>query len=124
LAVLYFIFFELDPPDVIIADRFGFNLFFIIFVLILGPSAAWMPLSRVYLDKPTAGNWAVVRATLLVVGLASVELVWALFALESGRGVAFWLAAVGSCYFAFHTLILDALVWAALFRRPLPGARS
>jgi hypothetical protein len=23
---------------------------------------------------------------------------------------------VGSCYFAFHTLVLDAIVWAALFQ--------
>jgi len=34
----------------------------------------------------------------------------------NNRGVAYWAAAAGSCYFAFHTAILDAIVWATLFR--------
>ncbi len=120
LAVLYYIFFELSPPDVIIAGRFGFNLFFPIFVLILAPSALWMPLSKIYVDKPTTAKWVVVRVVLFIVGLASIELAWALFALDvETRSVAFWVAAIGSCYFAFHTFVLDAVFWAALFRRPV-----
>jgi lysylphosphatidylglycerol synthetase-like protein (DUF2156 family) len=120
LAVLYYIFFQLDPPDVVISGRFGFNLFFPIFVLILAPSALWLPLSRIYLEKPTTGKWVAVRVVLFIVGLASIALAWALFALDTDiRSAAFWAAAIGSCWFAFHTFVLDGVVWAALFRRPL-----
>lgn len=119
LAVLYYIFFELTPNDTIIGGRFGYDIFFSMFVLILGPSALWMPLSKRYVDKPTVGTWALVRIVLLVVGLASIALAWAIFALDvDSRSVAFWFAAVGACYFAFHTFVLDAMIWTALFRRP------
>jgi preprotein translocase subunit SecA len=49
--------------------------------------------------------------------MASIALFVALLTLL-GRvpGIAYWLAVVGSGYFAFHTAILDAIVWAALFR--------
>jgi hypothetical protein len=118
LASLYFIFFELVPEDVEIGGRFGFVLFIPIIVLMLFPSALWMPLSNLYVDKPKTGTWIAVRTVLFIVGLASIALAWAFFALEpNDRGVAYWFAVVGSCYFAFHTFILDAIVWAALFRR-------
>jgi hypothetical protein len=119
LAVMYYIFFELDPPEVIMGGKSGFYLFFPIFIAILGPSALWMPLSKRYVAQPSTYMWIMVRAVLFLVGLASIELVVALFALDlDARGVAYWLAAVGACYFAFHTFVLDAIVWAALFRRP------
>jgi hypothetical protein len=119
LALLFYIFFKLDPPDVVIAGRYGFDLFFPIFITILLPSALWMPLSKMYVEQPSTLMWIVVRVMLFLVGLASIELVWALFALDlETRGVAYWFAVVGSCYFAFHTFVLDAVLWAALFRRP------
>jgi hypothetical protein len=120
LAVLYYVLLVLNPSDVVIAGRFGFNLFFPIFVLILAPSALWMPLSKIYVDKPTTGKWVAVRVVLFIVGLASIALAWTFFALETDtRGAAFWTAAIGSCYFAFHTFVLDAVFWAVLFRRPV-----
>jgi hypothetical protein len=120
LAVLFYIFFKLDPPDVVIAGRYGFSLFISIFITILLPSALWMPLSKKYVERPSAVTWLIVRVVLFLVGLASIELAWALFALDTGiRGVAYWFAVVGSCYFAFHTFVLDAVLWAALFRRPV-----
>jgi hypothetical protein len=118
LAVLYFIFFELVPDEVEISGRFGFVLFIPIFVLMLFPSALWMPLSNLYVDNPRTDRWIAIRTVLFVVGLASIALAWALFALEpNDHGVAYWFAVAGSCYFAFHTFILDAILWAALFRR-------
>jgi hypothetical protein len=51
------------------------------------------------------------------VGLASASLVWALLSLQTKTpGIAYWLAVAGSSYFAFHTLVLDAIIWAALFK--------
>ena len=119
LAVLYFLFFEVDPKEIAIGGQPGFTLLYPIFVLMLAPSALWMPLTKIYVQSPKTGLWIAVRLVLLVVGLASIALVWALFALEpAGSSVARWFAVVGSIYFAFHTFVLDALLWTALFRRP------
>jgi len=53
-----------------------------------------------------------------IVGLASIALFCGLITLQGKvTGIAYWLAVIGSFYFAFHTAILDAIVWAALFRR-------
>jgi hypothetical protein len=116
-AFLYFIFFRLAPSEVSIAGVFGFSLFYVIFLLILIPSAFWMPLTNVYVSNPGTGMWILVRTVLALVGLASIALVWALLSLKSGNsGVAYWAAVVGSAYFAFHTAVLDAIIWAALFK--------
>jgi hypothetical protein len=116
-AFIYFILFRLVPGEVLIAGRFGFSLFFVIFLLILIPSAFWMPLTNVYLNNPDTGLWIGIRAVLALVGLASISLVWALLSLQSKEpGITYWLAVAGSGYFAFHTAVLDAVVWAALFK--------
>jgi hypothetical protein len=117
-AFLYFILFQLVPDEVLIAGRFGFSLFYAIFLVILIPSALWMPLTNVYVGSPSTGLWIGVRTVLALVGLASIALVWALLSLHTQRaGVSYWLAVAGSGYFAFHTAILDAVVWAALFKQ-------
>jgi len=116
-AFLYYIFFRLDPAQTSIAGISGFTLFYVIFLLILIPSAFWMPLTNVYVGNPSAGIWIWIRMVLALVGLASIALLWALLT-SQGKvpGVSYWLAIVGSGYFAFHTAILDAIVWAALFK--------
>ena len=118
LAVLYYLFFEADPQEIAIGGQPGFTLLYPIFVLILAPSALWMPLTKLYVQSPKTGLWIAVRSVLFIVGLASIALAWALFALEpAGSSVAYWFAVAGSLYFAFHTFVLDALVWAALSKR-------
>lgn len=120
LAVLYLLLFELVPDDVVMGGLSGFAVLYPIFVLILIPSAFWMPLTKRYVDHPGAARWLAVRSVLFIVGLASIALAWALFTLEPNDGdVAYWFATVGATYFAFHTFLLDALLWAALFRRRL-----
>ena len=116
-AFLYFILFRLTPAEVSIARLFGFSLFYAIFILILLPSAFWMPLTNVYVGNPTTSMWVGIRTVLAIVGLASIALVWALLSLQTKvPGITYWLAVAGSGYFAFHTAILDAIVWAALFK--------
>jgi hypothetical protein len=116
-AFLYFIFFKLVPGEVLIAGRFDFSLFYAIFLVILIPSALWMPLTNLYVANPTTGMWIGIRTVLALVGLASIALVWALLSLQTKvPGISYWLAVGGSGYFAFHTAILDAVVWAALFK--------
>jgi len=117
LAFLNLLLLRVDPEKATVGGRFRYNLFYPIFVLILVPSAFWMPLSNLYVDDPSSGTWAGIRTVLFLVGLASVALAWALFTLRPGdRGKAYWAAVAGSCYFAFHTIVLDAVLWAALFR--------
>jgi hypothetical protein len=117
-AFLYYILFRLTPSEVGIAGVSGFTLFYVIFVLILIPSAFWMPLTNLYVGNPGTGIWIGVRTVLAIVGLASIALFWALLTLHGKvPGVSYWLAVVGSGYFAFHTAVLDAIVWAALFER-------
>lgn len=116
-AFLYFILFRLTPAEVNIVGIFGFSLFYIIFLLILIPSAFWMPLTNAYIGNPTTSMWAGIRTTLAIVGIASIALVWALLSLQTKvPGIAYWLAVAGSGYFALHTVILDAIIWAALFK--------
>ena len=75
-----------------------------------------MPLTNLYIGQNTIGTWIAVLAVLVLVGLASVTLFWTLLSLKTqNQGVAYRLAVVGSGYFAFHTAILDAVVWAVLF---------
>jgi hypothetical protein len=116
-AFIYFIFFRLVPSEVLFGERFGFSLFYVIFLAILIPSALWMPLTNIYVGNPSTGMWITIRTVLLVVGLASIALVWALLNLQTKTPViSYWLAVVGSGYFAFHTVILDAIIWATLFQ--------
>lgn len=116
-AFIYYILFRLTPSEVSIAGVFKFSLFYVIFLLMLIPSAFWMPLTNLYVAHPATGTWIAVRTVLALVGLASIALLWALLSLQGkAPGISYWLAVAGSGYFAFHTAILDAIIWAALFK--------
>jgi hypothetical protein len=116
-AFIYFILFRLVPDEVLIGGRFGFSLFYAIFLVILVASAFWMPLTNAYVGNPSTGMWIGIRTVLALVGLGSIALMLALLTLQTKVPViSYWLAVAGSAYFAFHTAILDAIVWAALFK--------
>ena len=110
-AFIYFIFFKLSP------DSFNFNILYIVFLGILGASVFWMPLTNLFLSNPGTFLWAAIRVVLVVVGISSLALVWALVSLHSREaGLAYWLALAGSVYFAFHTAILDMILWPIFFK--------
>jgi hypothetical protein len=116
-AFLYYIFFRLNPGQISITGVAGFTMFYVIFGVILVASAFWMPLTNMYVSNPGTGLWIWIRLVLAVVGLASIALLVALLTLQGKvPGTAYLLAVAGSGYFAFHTAILDAIVWAALFK--------
>lgn len=115
-AFLYFLLFRLNPGGLVIGGNFGYGIFFGIFILILLPSALWMPLSNFYVGDPVAGTWVMVRTVLALVALGSVFLTWSILSLPLKEGVAYWLAVAGAGYFTFHTGILDAILWAVLFK--------
>ncbi|MFC1905278.1 hypothetical protein ACFLXL_00535 [Chloroflexota bacterium] len=116
-AFIYFILFRLVPAKVSIAGISGFSLFYVIFLFILIPSAFWMPLTNMYIANPVPGLWIGIRTVLALVGLSSIVLVWTLLSLQTKvPGIAYWLAVAGSSYFAFHTAVLDAILWPVLFK--------
>jgi hypothetical protein len=116
-AFIYYLLFRIVPSEVSIAGKFGFSLFYIIFLVMLIASAFWMPLTNLYVGHPGMGVWVGVRVVLALVGLAAIALFCSLLTLHGKTpGVFYWLAVTGAGYFAFHTAILDAIVWAALFR--------
>jgi hypothetical protein len=116
-AFIYFILFRLIPGEVDIGGRVGFTILFAIFLVILIASAFWMPLTNMYVRNPANTTWIVIRTVLALVALGSISLCWALLSLKTtNHGIAYWLAVTGSGYFAFHTTVLDAILWAALFK--------
>jgi hypothetical protein len=76
-----------------------------------------MPLTNMYVSNPGTGIWIWIRIVLALVGMASIALLVALLTMQGKvSGVSYWLAIIGSGYFAFHTTVLDAIVWSALFK--------
>ena len=116
-AFTYFVLFRIDAAEFRVADRFGFWIFYVIYLLILLPSAMWMPLTYAALDRHSMGLYWAIRVVLAVVGLGSLALLAVLLSLRTGgSSYAYWLGVSGSAAFCFQTAVLDALVWPVFFR--------
>ncbi|MHB8105549.1 MAG: hypothetical protein ACYDG5_08470, partial [Dehalococcoidales bacterium] len=116
-AFSYWLFFRLNPDGVQIANRFGYWLFFVIFVVILVPSALWMPLTFSYLANPGTGLWIGVRLVLALVGIGSLALLWAILAISPREtNLAYWFAVGGATAFCLQTAVMDMFIWPALFK--------
>ena len=116
-AFTYFILFKIDADEVRVADQFGFWIFYVIYLLILLPSALWMPLTYAATENHSTGLYWAIRIVLAVVGLGSLALLAALLSLRTGGSLyAYWLAVAGSAAFCLQTAVLDALVWPAFFK--------
>ncbi|MFP8873050.1 MAG: hypothetical protein VCB42_00650 [Myxococcota bacterium] len=88
----------------------------LLYCAILIASALWMPLTFAYLAAPSAALWAGIWFVLGVVALASLGLTAVLLQLRPAPPTTSWrLALLGSLFFAFQTVILDAGVWPSLF---------
>jgi hypothetical protein len=111
------ILFRLDPERTRIAGA-GFRLFHLLYLLVLLPSALWMPLTFELLEQPRLWLWWAIRVVLFAVGAGSVGLVAAIARAEPwpSRGLRA-LALVGVLAFALQTAVLDALVWPVYFPR-------
>lgn len=113
---LYFLLFTVAPDTVLIADIFGYWIFYIIFIGMLGFSAFWMPLTNKMANEPKKSTWIWVRTVLFLVAFFSAALYWALLSIQEGNAsVIYWLAVAGSGYFTFHTAVLDMLIWPVLW---------
>ena len=115
-AFRYWLFFQLNPDQVQIVGRFGFWLYYVIFLVILISSALWMPLTFAYLNNPTTIGWVSVRLVLALVGIGSLALLWAIIVTSPrGADIAYWLAIGGAAAFSLQTAVMDMFIWPALF---------
>lgn len=111
-----FLLFGVDAERARFAGRHRFALVHALYLLILVPSALWMPLTFAMLAQPSPALWAAIRVVLGLVGIGSVGLLWAVATVEPRTPrVAHVLAIVGLIAFAIQTAVLDAVVWPAYF---------
>ena len=116
-AYTYFILFRLNPDETHIYQRFGYGVFSILYIAILIPSALWLPLTSLAVSSSSPLLDWVVRLDLVVVGLASLALLFALLHTQPRQPMwAFWLAVIGCVFFCIQTVILDAILWGAYFQ--------
>jgi hypothetical protein len=116
LTFTAFVFWRLDPDAAPETSRVPFRTWSRLYLLILAPSALWMPLTFAYLDSPSPALWWAVCGVLWTVGLASLAMIAALLRVrcaEAPRMRSF--AIVGAVAFSLQTAVLDAIVWVAYF---------
>jgi hypothetical protein len=115
----YYIFFHLDPHQTRLFGRFRYSAFSIIFTAILLPSACWMPLTFLAIDKANLYLYWLVRIILVIVALGSISLMAALVTLSPRKRVKpYYIAVLGSIFFCLQTAILDAVLWGLFFHLP------
>lgn len=87
------------------------------YAAILIPSAAWLPLTALYIQSPTAPLWWAIRLDLLAVGMGASVLGWMLIQRARRGTLGARLSAGLFFFFWLQTMVLDALVWPAFFPR-------
>jgi hypothetical protein len=111
----YYFLARTDADEVRFGKR-GFGLITALYALILVTSALWLPLTFAYLESPSPGLWAIIRADLFGVGIGAIGLIVALFVMKPrAEGTAGVLALLGLLLFALQTAFLDPLVWPQFF---------
>lgn len=111
----YYIIMRLPASETRIANRRGYGAFSLLYALILLFSAFWMPLTFAAVRSP-ALLW-LVRLDLAIVAVASLALLFALIKVKPRLPRwAHTLAIVGATLFCLQTVVLDAILWSALFR--------
>jgi MFS family permease len=112
-----YLLFVLDPARVKINIRAGFKGFHVLYLLILVPSALWMPLTYAMLANPSNLLWLAIRFALMLVGLGGLGMLSALLSIQP-RSRLLLAAFIGGIFFCIQTVLLDALVWPNFFRLP------
>ena len=114
LLFAYTITFQVDLGTSRAMGRDAGGWFAACLALVLFPSAAWLPLTAVMVETPSAGLWWLIRADLGLVALGSLGVAVGLARLQPvPRGRA--LALTGTLPFCLQTVVLDALIWPAYF---------
>jgi hypothetical protein len=115
-AYTYFLLFCAEPGRVRVAGRLGYGVFQRLYLIILVPSALWLPLTSAMVEQPNSLLWLGILLVLAAVGLGSLGLLLALAAVRPRRPTApYWLAVIGAAAFCLQTTILDLIIWTAYF---------
>jgi len=115
-AFIHFTLFRLDATHSQVFGRFGIGLFNLLYAAILLPSALWMPVSILAIEQGSQSFVWLARLLLVVVGLASLGLFFALLKVTPAQPR--WaqrLAVIGSIPFCIQTVLFDAILWGVLF---------
>ena len=93
-----------------------FLQFNITYLIILISASLWMPLTVVYLNTDLSVYWILDLMSLYTVGIMSCYMTYILIKSTTLKSKA-WknLSIIGSLCFTFHTLVLDAILWAIYF---------
>ena len=116
----YFLF-RVEPEELEKNGPFRFSFINWLYLLVLVPSALWMPLTFEMLSEPGGFLWFMIRFVLSLTALGSLGLLYAVIRLRHlGHPLHFGLALLGILAFNLQTTVLDALVWTAYFPFPDP----
>jgi hypothetical protein len=122
-AIGYFAFFDfimknLGNETFSSINFLGEKIFLVLFILILGASTFWMPLTNIMVENPSRLVWLAIRCVLAIVGLASAAVFVILVKLDPRPTGFLYIASVlGILWFTIHTAILDAVIWPYFWNR-------
>jgi hypothetical protein len=114
-ALAYFVF-RLDLLETKVFNRFGFEIFNLLYLLVLVPSGLWMPLTLPAIERSSVVLIWIVRLDLVLVAAGSLGLLLAVLNTWPHPSTPrYILAIVGSAALCIQTMILDAIVWSIYF---------
>jgi hypothetical protein len=88
------------------------------YILILVPSALWIPLVNIMLENPSNLIWVGIRMVLILVALGTLLLlILILKGKKETNNLFYYGTIIGLTIFFIHTGILDAIIWPSLFPR-------
>ena len=99
-----------------VAGRPAYGIVALAYALILFPSSLWLPLTARMAQAPSDFLWLLIRADLFLVACGSLGLVLAAARVQPASSQAMRVAAlVGLAFFCLQTVVLDALIWPAMY---------
>ena len=115
LAIIFILL--LRVPVSATVGKHPFWTFHVIYLVILIPSALWMPLTQAVIQHYTPLVWFSVVLVLVLTALAGIAMLIALLRLRPALPVRLrTLAIISSVFFILQTTVLDAILWTSFFR--------
>lgn len=117
LVFATYLLFRVDPDATTFPAGLPYGTLIVPFLLILVPSALWMPLTFRFAESGGEGLWMAIRAVLWMVGLGSVLMLALVASIQPRVHPVHWgLSVAGTIAFVWQTGVLDALVWTSRYR--------
>jgi hypothetical protein len=118
-ALSYFIFSTYTFINIVgkkVQSKYPLYTIYILYSLILIPSALWIPLVESMIKSPSDLTWIAIRTVLILVAFGTLGLLFFFLRLPTQKKKFFYyISVVGIIIFLFHTGVLDAAIWPALW---------